>query len=113
MKYQLIIEASSFQELMEKTKEELNIMSDQELQNIEAENIIKNKFKIACRKNKAWTEYEINFLASNYLSKSIPWIAGKLQRNKTAVYQKLLILYKNGAKKKNNKVKNIILNTYA
>ena len=60
------------------------------------------------RKNKPWTDFEINYLRDNYKSKKVTWIAKALRRNKTAVHQKLFQMYKNELTKKNNhKFKNL------
>ncbi len=107
MKYQLVIEANSIVELIQNVKTELNLM-EMEIENAtNTDTILNKKFKLTSRKNKLWTEFELNFLTQNYLSKNCRWIAGKLQRPLPAVYTKLNTMYKKGLKIKRQKVKTL------
>lgn len=70
-------------------------------------NVLNNDVIIPVRNNKRFTEFEIDFIINNYKKKSIIWIAKKLSRDKTSIYNQLTKLYKKGLSKKNNRVKKI------
>lgn len=100
-KITITIEASTMEEVYTMMK-----LKVAEMQPV-AEPKLNDKFKLSPRKNKTWTEFEINFLTENYMAKNVPWIAGKLMREKRGVYQMLSKLYKKGLTKKNNLVKTL------
>jgi len=85
----MIIEATSIPELIQKMKQELNIVSDDEENIIRNERAIKTKIPQEQRTNKPFTEFEINFLIDNYRSKSTKWLAQALKRTNTSIQQKI------------------------
>ena len=108
MKYQFIVEGESLSHLIQQIKQELSILTEQEENAQKMDSLMKTKIKSTIRKNKMWTEFDINFLIDNYRKKKIVWIAEALQRPRIAVYQKLNSLYKEfNLPKINNKAKNL------
>lgn len=105
MKYTFLIEGNTIIDLIQNIQDELLVLRESQEQSQKHDEMMKTKLVLTKRKNKPWTEYEINFLKENYLSKKISWIAQALQRPKLAVNQKLFHLRKldSSIKKLNNR----------
>jgi len=111
-KYSFKIEADSITDLMEKMRQELKVMSEEQEKIAEFETTVSRKVTLYGRKNKPWTEYELNYIRAYYLQKSTAWIAQKLHRHPTAINAQLTRMYKRGLPKRINKSSKAITTSY-
>lgn len=108
VKYSFCVEGRTLGELIHNIKNELLILEKSEERAIEFDRKMSHRITPTMRKHRAWTEYDLEFLTTNYKDKDIKWIASALQRPINLVYSKLSSLYKKGLpplKKMNSKVK--------
>lgn len=107
--FQFIISGETLQELVEKLKHSYEIASQQLVEQSVRDHLISTRIIDTSRKNRRWTDFELQFLKDNYMVKSRAWLAESLHRPPTHITGKLEYMYKRGLQRKSKKNGKIIL----
>lgn len=106
--FQFILQAETLQELVEKMKQSYEIANQQLVEQSVRDHLISTRIIDTSRKNRRWTEFELQFLKDNYMIKSRAWIAESLHRPPNMITAKLQELYKKGLPRKIKKSTKVI-----
>lgn len=101
--FQFIIQAETLQQLVEKLEQSYRMASQQLVEQSVRDKLISTRIIDTTRKNRRWTDFELQFLRDNYMIKSRAWLAESLHRPPTIITAKLQELYKRGLARKHPK----------
>ena len=98
--FQFIIQSETLQELVEKLEQSYRIASQQLVEQSVRDKLISTRIIDTTRKNRRWSDFELQFLKDNYQIKSRAWLAESLHRPPAIITSKLQEMYKKGLPRK-------------